>query len=121
MFFWGREDEDKRRPKEWSNLIMFSFSKTTFFGHILLKKLAHSLFGAWSLLLVHIQFTPSEGPKGVVNRLFKKSDHGGWTIKSDHGKDHLFMVGLHSPWCKPTPKWREGALSYMSVPLIHPI
>ena len=42
------------------------FSQTALFGHIL-RKTAHSLFGAWSFLLVHIQFTPSKGPKGFVN------------------------------------------------------
>ena len=24
-------------------------------------------FGAWSFILVHIRFTPSEGPKGYLN------------------------------------------------------
>ena len=50
------------KTKEWSNMIFLNY----IFGHIL-KKYAHSLFGAWSFLLVHIGFTPSEGPKGFVN------------------------------------------------------
>ena len=29
-----------------------------------LKFSAHSIFGAWSLLLIHAQFTPSKMPKG---------------------------------------------------------
>ena len=36
--------------------------KTALFGHIL-KKISTSTFGAWSLLLVHSRFTPSEVPK----------------------------------------------------------
>ena len=44
----------------------FFFFKTTFFGHII-KKLARKLFGAWSFLLVYIQFILSEGPKVIVH------------------------------------------------------
>ena len=36
--------------------------KTALFEHIL-KKSTHPLFGAWSLLLVHVRFTPSQGHK----------------------------------------------------------
>jgi hypothetical protein len=43
----------------------FFFFKTALSGRIL-KKLAHSLFGAWSFLLVHVRFTPSEEPKDFV-------------------------------------------------------
>ena len=67
------------------------FSQTALFGHIL-RKTAHSLFGAWSFLLVHIQFTPSKEPKGFVNYFLKKSDHGSWTMKRDHGKRPSSMV-----------------------------
>jgi hypothetical protein len=59
----------------------------------ILKKSAHSLLGAWLTLLVHIRFTPSEGPKGFVNLFFKKSDHG---------KRPSSIVQLHGPWFKPT-------------------
>lgn len=59
-FFWVRKDEDKRRQKK---MIKFDFFfKIVLFGHIL-RKLTHSHLGAWSFLLVLIQFTPSEGPK----------------------------------------------------------
>ena len=40
--------------------------KTNRFRHILLKKSAHPILGAWSLLLVHVRFTPNilfRGPK----------------------------------------------------------
>ena len=51
--------EDKRMIK------LEYFFKISIFEHIL-KKLAHLFFGAWSFFLVHIQFTPNEGPKGFV-------------------------------------------------------
>ena len=61
--------EEKRKTREWSNL-NFCF-KTIFLGIYTKKKPTHSLFGAWSLLLVHmIRFTQSEGPKGFVNLFF---------------------------------------------------
>ena len=53
-----------------------------------------------SFLLVHIWFTPSEGSKGFVNWIFKKSDHGSWTVKSDHGIKPFSMLWLYGPWCK---------------------
>ena len=44
------------------------FSKLCPFGvYINKKNPTHLLFGAWSFLLVHIWFTPSEGSKGFVN------------------------------------------------------
>ena len=39
---------------------------TSFFQGVYLKISIHILFGAWSSLLVHIQFASSEGPKGFV-------------------------------------------------------
>ena len=30
-------------------------------------KSAHTFFGAWSFLLIHVWFTPSERPKSFVN------------------------------------------------------
>ena len=58
----GREDEDNTMVK----LGFFFLSNCLFWG-IYLKKSIHSFFGAWSILLVHIWFIPSEGPKGFVN------------------------------------------------------
>ena len=65
------------------------------------KKINTFTFDAWPFMLLHIWFTPSEGPKDFVNRFFKKSDCGFWTIKSDHGKRPSSMVRFHGPWCKP--------------------
>ena len=58
-FFWEvKRSEDKRRQENHDQTWIF-------FGHII-KKSAHSFFlGAWSFLLVHIWFTPSEGPKAL--------------------------------------------------------
>jgi hypothetical protein len=71
--FGGKRRWRQEKTREWSNLI--SSLKIAFLGHIL-KISTHSLFGAWSFLLVHIWFTPSEGPKSFVNWSFKKPNHG---------------------------------------------
>ena len=62
-YFWGREDEDKRKHENGQTFFPF---KTTLFEHISKEKSAHSLLGAWSFLLVNIRFTPSVGPKDFV-------------------------------------------------------
>ena len=55
------------KTREEKGMVKFETSfKTALLGHIS-KKSTHSLFGAWSFLLVHICFTPNEGPKGIVN------------------------------------------------------
>ena len=63
--------EDKRMV-----IFHFIFFKTNFSGHTL-KKIAHSLFDAWSFLLVHICFTPSEGTKDLC-KLFSLRN---WTME----------------------------------------
>ena len=65
---------------------------------IILRKSTLSLLGAWSFLLVRIQFTPSEGPKDFVDNL-KRNETRPW--KLDHEKKPFSMVRLHGPWCKP--------------------
>ena len=45
------------------------------------KKSSHPPFGAWSLLMVHIRFTPSQGPQGIENWFIQKSDYGNVTIE----------------------------------------
>ena len=55
----------------------------------ILRNYAHFFLRAWSVfLLIHIRFTPSEGPKDFVKCVF--------LVNSDHGKGHLpwsdFMV-----------------------------
>jgi hypothetical protein len=54
-----REDEIMVKPD-------FFLPKNYHFGAYIKKNPAHSLFGAWSFLLVHIWFTPREEPKGFV-------------------------------------------------------
>ena len=93
-FIWGIE-----KTREWSNLNQFSKLPLL---DIYYKKSAHSLFGAWSFLLVHIRVTPSERPKDFVYCFLKTSDHGSWTMKSNHGRMPSSMVRLHSPWWKPS-------------------
>jgi hypothetical protein len=72
MNFLGRERKQRRQEK----------GQTCPFWAYIWKKSIHSLFGAWSFLLVHIWFTPSED-------------------KLDHGIMPYSMVWLHGPWCKP--------------------
>ena len=59
------------------------FSKTAHRGHVL-RKSTHLLFGARSFLLVHIMFTPGEGPKGFVKSIFLRN---------------RIMEKGHGPWC----------------------
>ena len=49
--------------------------KIALFGHIF-SKIAQLFFNAWSLLLVHVRFTPKKGPKGFKNALFRN-----WTME----------------------------------------
>jgi hypothetical protein len=41
------------------------------FGGTYFLKSAHSFFGAWSFVLVHIQSTPSEGPKTFKTKFLR--------------------------------------------------
>ena len=59
-------------------LEFFLLLKISLFGHIL--KITTFTFGAQSFLLVHIQFTLSEGPKGFFQEIVF-SDHKSWTSK----------------------------------------
>ena len=52
------------------DFLLFYLLQNCPFDHVL-KKQAHSFFGAWSFLLVHIRFTPSEGIKGFVSCFFQ--------------------------------------------------
>ena len=75
--------------REWSNLIIFNLT----FSSIYLTKKYIDLFGACSLiLLVHVWFAPTEGPKDFAHQYFKKPDYENWTIKSDHGKSPFSRV-----------------------------
>ena len=61
--------------------------------------LAHSLFGAWAFLLVHIRFTPSERTQKLCELIKKKNrpwklDHhiGPWKEAIFHGPTPRSMV-----------------------------
>jgi hypothetical protein len=42
--------------------------KTEKFRYMYIYKNQHiDFFGAWSILLVHVRFTPNQGPKGFQN------------------------------------------------------
>ena len=100
---WKQEDKTSQDKKvNW--MVQLKLFSIVLLLNIYSKKSTHLLFGAWSFLLVHIWFTPSEGPKGFVNWFFKKLDHGSWTIKLEHGNFHLPYVWIHGPWCKPALK-----------------
>ena len=101
----GKKRQRQEKIREWSNLV--SFFKTTLFGHISKKLLAHSLFGAWSFLLIHIRFTPSEGPNHQVA-------HG----KKSHLPWSNFMVhGVNWPWNNRFLLFSGGTLVCDKFPL----
>ena len=60
---WEVKTSEHKRMVKLGVLFLF---KIVLFGHIL-KQSTHSLFGAWSFLLIRIHVTPSVGPKGFVN------------------------------------------------------
>jgi hypothetical protein len=64
-----QEQEDKRSGdnKTQENGQTQMFFKNVIFEYIFKKKSTHLVFGAWSFLLVHIRFPPSEGPKDFVH------------------------------------------------------
>ena len=68
-------------------------------GAYLTQKKAHPPFGAWSILLVHIWFMPSKGPKGLKIH-FLKLDHGSVTMKCHHGKRPFDTGQLRGPRCE---------------------
>ena len=70
IFLW-REDEDERTQANDQTWLFLFFYFLFFFKIAFLdiyQQYQHIYFlGAWTFLLVHIGFTPSEGPKGFVN------------------------------------------------------
>jgi hypothetical protein len=58
------------KTRESKGMVRLEYFQNCLFWAYIEKKSAHSLFGAWSFLLVHIQFTPSERPIGSVNFFF---------------------------------------------------
>ena len=49
---------------------MRKYPQSTFFLIYIEKKSTHPVPGAWSLLQVHNQLTPSKGPKAIKNASF---------------------------------------------------
>ena len=97
------------------------------FWHTFKQTLTYPLFGAWSLLLVHVRFTLRQGPKYFKNAFFRKSHHGSATIprsvtveKSPPAWDNLFVVrdvnnassvSCVKGWTETSPQssvWRVG-------------
>ena len=95
------ESEDKLSPREdWRMIkleLLFFLSKMPFLGHILLNKNRHIHFlvhghSSWSTYGVHLV----RGPR-LQNQFVKKSDHGSWTMNSNHWKRSSSMVWLRGP------------------------
>ena len=66
FFFWQREDEDKSMVKRMVKFELFFIPKLSFWAYIYIYI---NTFTFWCMVIpmVHIQFTPSERPKGFVN------------------------------------------------------
>ena len=58
--------EEKMKTREDKRMVEFEFFQNFPFWTYS-KKINAFTFGAWSFLVVHIRFTPSERPKGFVN------------------------------------------------------
>ena len=80
---------EKRRWRQKNGQNFIHFTKSPFWTFIK-KKVSHSFLGARSLLLVHIQLTPSEGPKGFVNYFFQEI--GPWKMTIFHSLTSWSMV-----------------------------
>ena len=103
--FSGKRRWRQEKTIEWSNLIsflflflfcLFYFQNCPFWTYN--KRINTFIF--WCM--VHIWFTPSEGPLERLCQFIclKKSDHGSWTVKSDHGKRPSSKHWLRGPWCR---------------------
>ena len=70
MNFFGGEEKMKTREDEsmfkLDFIYLFIYSQNFPFWAYIFKKSTHLFLGAWSFLLVHMWFTPSEEPQGFV-------------------------------------------------------
>ena len=98
----------------------FVFFPNLFFWTYIIKLSTRSLFGAWSFLLVHIWFTPSEGPKGLVNWIFWEI--GSWKLdhKVGRSKRPSSMVRLHGARGKPIVNNPKTLLHPCMLPFAFP-
>ena len=55
------------KTREDKRMVKLEFLSKLPFLDIYQNNSTRSFFGAWSFLLVHIHFTPGEGPEGFVN------------------------------------------------------
>ena len=102
---WGQE-----KTKKMIILDFYLFFSKFSFLNIYWKNSAHSLFGAWSFLLVHICFTPYDEPNDFVNWFFKISDHGTWSIWCHvgiHVDFTTFVLHSHAPLGPSSVVWSE--------------
>ena len=58
------------REEEGKKVVHEEIPKPSLFEQIF-NKLVYPRFGAWALLLVHVQFIPSQEPKGYKNAYFR--------------------------------------------------
>ena len=78
-------EEEKMKIREDERTVNLECLKTALFGHILKKIGTFTFFGAWSFLLIHIQFTLGERPKSFVDRFLKKLNHNKKPSSMVHG------------------------------------
>ena len=89
--------EEKMKTRGNKRSVTLDFFFQVFLFGAFKKKTNRQINSAWSFLLVHIHFTPSEGPKKLCKLLFSY-----FILKLDRGKWPSSMVRLHDLWCKPT-------------------
>ena len=87
------------------------FPKLLFSWHIS-NKPTRPFFGAWSLLLIQVQCTPSQGP---IDK-FKKQEQGSVTMEKCHTSLSHFIISHdnESPWplhFKHSHRWKRWSLS----------
>ena len=70
FFFFFATYSIVMREEKGEKVIHEEILKPTLFGQIF-NKSTHPLFDTWSLLLVHVWFTPGKGPKGFENAYFR--------------------------------------------------
>ena len=95
IFFLREESEEKMKKREDKRMVKHEFLQNCpFWTYINKNQHIHFLVHG-SFLLVHIWFTPSEGPKSFVNWILKKSDRGSCTMKLNHGPYILDTMHYH--------------------------
>ena len=98
--------EEKGEVKHENRIQNFPFLETKNIKY----KLLHPLFGAWSLHLVHIQFTPSEQPKGFKLCISHKHEHESVTMNKNHMTWDNYVV--HDV---KQPQRMEGSISNETI------